>query len=323
MKAICRTKYGPPDVLELKEVDKPAPGDNEVLIRVRAASLNAYDWHMLTADMAAVRLMGGGLVRPKNKILGADFAGLVEAVGKDITRFRPGDEVYGDISGSGGGSLAEYACAREDLLAPKPARLSFEEAAAVPMAGLTALQALRDHGPIQPGQRVSINGASGGVGTFAVQIAKSFGAEVTAVCSPGKADLVLSLGADRVVDYTKEDFTQSGELYDLILAANGYHPIRDYRRALAPKGIYVAVGGSAAQMFQALTLGPLLSRKTGKKLGSMIAKVNPADLGRMSELLEAGKVRPVIDRTFSLSEAPEALRYLGQGHARGKIVVTI
>jgi NADPH:quinone reductase-like Zn-dependent oxidoreductase len=323
MKAIVRTKYGSPDVLELKDVEKPTPKDDEVLIKVHAASLNAYDWHMLTADMFPVRLMGGGLLKPKKKILGADVAGRIEAVGRNVTQFRPGADVFGDITGSGGGSFAEYACSRENGLVSKPGNLSFEEAAAVPMAAVTALQALRDKGRIQPGQKVLINGASGGVGTFAVQIAKSFGAEVTAVCSTGKMDMVRSMGADQVIDYTKDDFTKNGQQYDLILAANGYHPILDYRRALSPKGIYVVAGGSAAQLIQASLLGPWISKTGSKKMGGMFAKISQKDLAFIKELLEAGKIRPVIDRRYPLSEVPEALRYLGEGHARGKIVITI
>ena len=320
MKAIVCTKYGPPDVLQLKEAQKPAPKDDEVLIEVHAASLNAYDWHLLTADIFLVRLMGGGLLKPKNKIPGADIAGRVEAVGRNVTQFEPGDDVFGDI---GRGGFAEYACARENRLASKPANLSFEEAAAVPMAALTALQGLRDKGRIQPGQKVLINGASGGVGTFAVQIAKSFGAEVTAVCSTGKMDLARSIGADQVIDYTKEDFTKNGQHYDLIFAANGYHPILDYRRALGPKGIYVVAGGTWAQMFQATLLGPWISMTGSKKMGGVSAKVSQKDLVFIKELLEAGKIRPVIDRRYPLSEVPEALRYLGEGHARGKVVITL
>jgi NADPH:quinone reductase-like Zn-dependent oxidoreductase len=323
MKAIVRTRYGPPDVLKLEEVPKPTPGDDQVLIRVHAASVNAADWHLLTADIFLVRLMGRGLLTPKDKILGADVAGRVEAVGRNVKQFKPGDEVFGDIFQSGGGALAEYACAREDALALKPASLTFEEAAAVPLAAVTALQGLRDKGKIRPGQKVLINGASGGVGTFAVQIAKSLGAEVTAVCSTRNLDMVRSIGADQVIDYTKEDFTTSGQRYDLILAANGYHPILDYRRALSPKGIYVMSGGSWAQMFQAMLLGPWISMTGSKKMGALSAKANPEDLAFVKELLEAGKVKPVIDRRYPLSEVPEALRYLGEGHARGKIVITM
>jgi NADPH:quinone reductase-like Zn-dependent oxidoreductase len=320
MKAIVYTKYGPPDVLQLKEVEKPTPKDDEVLIKVHAASLNAYDWHALTADIFLVRLMGFGFLKPKNKILGADIAGRVEAVGGNVTQFQPGDDVFGDI---GRGGFAEYACSRENRLVSKPTNLSFEEAAAVPMAALTALQGLRDKGRIQPGQKVLINGASGGVGTFAVQIAKSFGAEVTAVCSTGKMDTARSIGADQVIDYTKEDFTKNGQHYDLIFAANGYHPILDYRRALGPKGIYVVAGGTMAQMFQAMLLGPWISMAGSKKMGGLSAKVKQKDLVFIKELLEAGKVRPVIDRRYPLSGVPEALRYLGKRHAQGKVVITL
>src|SRR3972149_3723536 len=257
MKAIVYTKCGSPDVLQLKDVEKPTPKDNEVLIKIHAASVNAYDWHFLTADIFLIRLMGGGLLKPKNTRLGADIAGRVEAVGRNVKQFRPGDEVFGDI---GHGGFAEYTCAPESRLALKPANLSFEEAAAVPMAALTALQGLRDEGQIQPGQKVLVYGASGGVGTFAVQIAKSFGAEVTAVCSPRNLDMLRSIGADHVIDYTREDFTHNGQHYDLIAAANGYHSILDYRRALSPGGIYVALGGSMFQVLQGLLLGPLVSR---------------------------------------------------------------
>lgn len=320
MKAIVSDKYGQPDVLELREVEKPTPLANEVLIRVCAASVNAYDWHLLTADIFLVRLMGGGLLKPKDRIPGADVAGRVEAVGGNVKQFRPGDEVFGDIAH---GAFAEYVCAPESRLVLKPASLSFEEAAAVPMAALTALQGLRDAGQIQPGQKVLINGASGGVGTFAVQIAKSFGAEVTAVCSPRNLEQARALGADWVIDYTLEDFTQNGQRYDLILAANGYHPLSAYKRALTPKGVYVMAGGTAAQIFQATLLGPRLSEKGGRKMGDVTGRMDQKDLGTIGQLIEAGKVRPVIERCYPLSEAAEALRYLGAGHARGKVVITV
>ena len=323
MKAIICEKYGSPDVLRLEEVEKPTPRDGEVLVKIHAASLNAYDWHMLTADIFLVRLMGGGLRKPKNRIPGADLAGTVEAVGSGVTQFKPGDAVYGDIAGHTGGSFAEYVAVPERALAPKPTNLSFEEAAAVPMAAVTALQGLRDVGQIQPGKKVLINGASGGVGTFAVQIAKSFGAEVTAVCSTRNVEQARSLGADHVIDYTAEDFTQSGRQYDLIFAANGYHPLAAYKRALSPKGIYVMAGGSMAQIFQAMLLGPWMSRDGEKKLGNVSAKMNRTDLDTVTELLENGKVVPVIDKRYTLSETPEALRYLGQGHARGKVIITM
>ena len=319
MKAIVYEKYGPPDVLELREVKKPIPEDDEVLIKVHAASVNAYDWHFLTADIFLIRLMGGGLLKPKNTRLGADIAGRVEAVGRNVKQFQPGDEVFGMVRGG----FADYACAPEDALALKPVNLSFEQAAAVPMAAVTALQGLRDAGQIQPGQTVLINGASGGVGTFAVQIAKSFGAEVTAVCSTGNLEMARSIGADHIIDYTKVDFTESGQQYDLILAANGYHSLSAYRRALTPKGIYVMAGGSKAQIFQAMLMGSWMSETGGRKMGGVSAKRSQKDLTVLKELVEAGKVVPVIDRRYPLREAAEALRYLGEGHARGKVVITV
>ena len=323
MKAIVCTKYGPPDVLQLQEVAKPTPKADEVLVKVHAASVNAYDWHLLTADIFLVRLMGGGLLRPKKAIPGVDIAGRIEAAGSNVKQFRPGDEVFGDISACGNGGFAEYVSVPENALALKPATLSFEEAAAVPMAAVTALQGLRDEGRIQPGQKVLINGASGGVGTFAVQIAKAFGAEVTAVCSTRNLDMARTLGADRVVDYTKEDFTRNGRTYDLILAANGYQPLSAYKRALSPQGIYVMAGGKPGQIFQAMLLGSWMSENGGKKLGGFTAQANQKDLVMLKELVEAGKVVPVIDKRYSLSEAAEALRYLGAGHARGKVVITV
>jgi NADPH:quinone reductase-like Zn-dependent oxidoreductase len=320
MKAIVYQKYGSPDVLELKELEKPAPNDDEVLIKVHAASLNAADWHLLRADPFLVRLESG-LLEPKRKVLGADVAGRVEAVGRNVKQFQPGDEVFGGQLGFG--SFAEYVCASENALVLKPVNLSFEEAAAVPIAAVTALQALRNKGQIQSGQKVLINGASGGVGTFAVQIAKSFGAEVTGVCSTGKMEIVRSIGADQVIDYTKEDFTQTGQRYDLILAANGYHSISHYKRALSPKGIYVTTGGSTAQMFQAMLLGPVMSMIGSNRMGNMLARSNQKDLAFIKELIVAGKVTPVVDRCYSLREVPEAIRYLEEGHARGKVVITL
>jgi NADPH:quinone reductase-like Zn-dependent oxidoreductase len=320
MKAIVHEKYGSPDVLQLKDVEKPTPKDDEVLIKVYAASVNKYDWHFLTADIFLIRLMGGGLLKPKNTRLGADVAGRVEEVGRNVKQFQPGDEVFGDI---GHGGFAEYACAPESRLALKPANLSFEEAAAVPMAALTALQGLRDTGQIQPGQKVLINGAAGGVGTFAVQIAKWFGAEVTAVCSTRNLDQARSIGADHIIDYTKENFTQNGQQYDLIFAANGYHSLSAYKRALTPRGIYVMAGGSTAQIFQAMLMGSWMSETGGKKMGGVSAKIDQKDLAILKELVEAGKVFPVIDRCYTLNEAAEALRYLGEGHARGKVVITM
>ena len=322
MKAIVYTEYGSPDVLQLREVEKPTPQENEVLVKVEATSVNAADWHLLTADIFLVRL-NAGLLKPKNTILGCDIAGRVEAVGRDVTKFKPGDSVFGDVFGHYYGGFAEYVTASESDLALKPANLSFEEAAAVPLAAKTALQGLRDLGQIQAGQEVLINGASGGVGTFAVQIAKYFGAEVTAVCSTRNLDMAHILGADHVIDYTKEDFTQNGHRYDLILAANGYHPISDYKRALNPKGHYVMTGGSIAQFFQVMLRGPRMSKKDDQQMVGLTLKPNPKDLPLLKELLEAGKVAPVIDKRYSLSEVPEALRYFGEGHAKGKISITM
>lgn len=322
MKAMVYTTYGSPDMLQLTEVAKPTPKDYEVLIKVHASSANAADVHYLRGTPLVFRLQCG-LLKPKNTLLGADVAGRIEAVGSNVTLFQPGDEVFGDMSTCGRGAFAEYICASEDALVLKPANLSFEEAAAVPMAAVTALQGLRDKGQLQPGHKVLIHGASGGVGTFAVQIAKAFDAEVTAVCSTRKLDMVRSLGADHVIDYTQEDFTKNGQRYDLILAANGDRSIFEYKRALAPKGMYVVIGGSMTQIFQAMLLGPLLSRFGSQKMGNVLARPNQKDLACMKELLEAGKVIPVIDRCYPLSETAEAIRYLEAGHARGKVVITV
>jgi NADPH:quinone reductase-like Zn-dependent oxidoreductase len=322
MRAIVYRTYGSPDVLKLEEVEKPTPKDDEVLIKVSAASVNALDWHLLRADPFLARL-NMGLLKPKHQILGADVAGRVEAVGRNVKQLRPGDEVFGDIFESGLGGFAEYVSAQEEAWVLKPANLSFDEAAAVPVAALTALQGLRDKGQIQPGQKVLINGASGGVGTFAVQIAKALGAEVTAVCSTRNVDMVRSLDADQVIDYTKEDFTKSGHQYDLILAANGYHPILDYKRALSPKGRYVMTGGSMAQFFQAIILGPVISMTGSKKMGNFLATANHNDLLFIKELLEDSKIVPVIDKRYPLSEVAEAIRYLEEGHAKGKVVITV
>lgn len=323
MKAIVSTKYGQPDVMEFKEIEKPAPKDNEVLVKVHASSVNAADWHMLTADIFLIRLMGMGFFKPKYTILGADIAGRVESVGQNVRQFKPGDEVYGDLANFGWGGLAEYVSVPEGALDIKPTNLSFDEAAAIPLAAITALQGLRDIGKIQADQKVLISGASGGVGTFAVQIAKSFGAEVTAVCSSRNMEMASSIGADWVIDYTKEDFTRNGKKYDIIIAANGYHPILDYKRALSPTGIYVMTGGAGAQMFQAMAFGPLLSKKDGRQMRSLSMKAKQKDLVYIKELVEAGKVSPVIERRYSLSEAPDAFRYFGKGHARGKVVITV
>jgi NADPH:quinone reductase-like Zn-dependent oxidoreductase len=322
MKAMVYTEYGSPDVLQLKEVEKPTPRDNEVLIKVHTASLNAADGHYLRGTPWLFRL-ACGLLQPKNTLLGADVAGRIEAVGRNVTRFQLGDAVFGDLSMCGRGTLAEYVCATEDAVVLKPANTSWEAAAAVPLAAVTALRGLRSKGPIQRGQKVLINGASGGVGTFAVQIAKAFGAEVTGVCSTRKVELVRSIGADHVVDYTQEDFTTNGQQYDLILAANGYQPIGAYRRALSSSGTYVMTGGSMAQMFQAMFLGPVISMTGTKSMGNMMSKPDCQDLAFMKELLEGGKVTPVIDRWYPLSEVADAMRYLEEGHAQGKVVITV
>jgi NADPH:quinone reductase-like Zn-dependent oxidoreductase len=323
MKAIVCTRYGSPDVLQLQEVVKPAPKDDEVLIRVFAASVNSRDWRFMRANPFFIRLTVGGLLKPKNPILGVDAAGRVEAVGSNVRQFRPGDEVFGYLSRYGGRTFAEYVCAGENEIALKPARLSFEQAAAVPLAAITALQGLRDKGNIHSGQKVLIQGASGGVGTFAVQIAKSFGAEVTAVCSTRNLEMVRSLGADHIIDYTKEDFTRNGQRYDLILAVNGYHPISDYLRALSPEGIYVVVGGSMIQLIQAGSQGRRISKTGSQKTYILSLVKNQKDLVFIKELLESGKVKPIIDKCFPLNEASEALRYFEKEHPRGKVVISM
>jgi len=323
MKAVVYEAYGPPEVLKIKELAKPSPKDDEVLIKVHAASVNYGDWAFLRGKPFLVRLMGAGLFKPENTILGADIAGQVEAVGSGVTQFQPSDAVYGDISACGFGGFAEYVCVPENPLALKPSNITFEAAAAVPMAAVVALQGLRDKGHIQPEQKVLINGASGGIGTFAVQIAKAFGADVTGVCSTRNLDLVRSIGADRVIDYTQEDFTQNGQLYDLILATAGYRSIFDYRRALSPSGIYVMAGGTMTQVFQAMLLGPWLSMIGSKTLTNLAAKPNKKDLAYVKDLIEAGKVVPVIDRCYPLSEVADAVRQYGTGHACGKVVISL
>jgi NADPH:quinone reductase-like Zn-dependent oxidoreductase len=323
MKAIVYEAYGPPDVLELEAVEKPVPRDDEVLVSVHAAALNYVDWALLRGIPFLIRMMSGGLSKPKNTILGADIAGRVEAIGRGVTQFQPGDEVFGDISDYGFGGFAEYVSAPESQLARKPANTSFEEAAAVPMSGVVALQGLRDKGGVQPGQKVLIVGASGGNGTFAVQIAKSFGAEVTGVCSTRNLDMVRSIGADHVIDYTQEDFAQGEERYDLILGAGGYRSIFDYRRALRPEGTYVMVGGGMAQVYEAMLLGPFVSMTGRQRLVNLSAMSDQEDLAFVGKLIEAGKVVPVIDRRYPLEEVPEALRYYGEGHSRGKVVISV
>ncbi|MGC2662105.1 MAG: NAD(P)-dependent alcohol dehydrogenase [Bryobacteraceae bacterium] len=323
MKAIVITQYGPPEVLQLREIATPVPAVDQVLIKLYASSVNPLDSFTMRGPLFFLPRVGK-LLKPKHTVMGADFAGRVEAVGKDVKTFHPGDEVFGAaFQGKGVGGFAEYICTTEDRLAPKPANLSFEEAAAVPVAAITALQGLRDQGQIEQGQKVLIDGASGGVGTFAVQIAKSFGAEVTAVCSPGNVDKTRSIGADHVIDYTRDDFTQSGERYDLILGANAHHSIFDYRRALRRSGIFVMVGGGLTRILQAASLGQLLSRVGSKKTRFFIAKINTKDLLFLKDLLETGVIAPVIDRRYPLNEAAEAVRYREVGHARGKVVIVI
>jgi NADPH:quinone reductase-like Zn-dependent oxidoreductase len=322
MKAIVQYQYGSPDVLQLATVEKPSPKENEVLIKVHAAALNAADWHLMRASPFLVRLMFG-LFKPSFRILGGDVAGVVEAVGSNVTYFKPGDEVFGPTFSSGFGSFAEYVTVKEDSIAHKPVNVSFKEASAVSLAGITALQALRDKGRIRKGQKVLINGASGGVGTFLVQLAKYFGAEVTAVCSPSKMDMVRSLGADYAIDYTKEDFTKGAICYDIIIAANGYHPISAYKRVLKPEGVYVMVGGTGWQMFHAVVLGPLMSIGSKKTLCHVDAKMNQEDILFLRKLLETGAIKPVLDREYKLHEVPDAMRYLEEGHAKGKIIIAV
>jgi len=320
MKAMTRAKFGPPDVLELREVDKPAPEDDQVLVRVRAASVNRADWYDLTGTPLLVRPMMG-LRGPKSQLFGGDFAGTVEAVGAGVTEFQPGDEVYGARDGA----CADYVCVR-DGVARKPTNLTFEEASAVPIAGLTALQGLRDHGQLQPGQQVLVNGASGGVGTFAVQIAKALGGEVTAVCSTRNVEQARSLGADHVVDYSREDFTRGGRRYDLVLDIAGSQPWRKLRRVLGPQARVVVVGGPNGRV-----VGPL-GHIANVKLGALgksrtaaffVAKLKRADLDVLRELIEAGKVKPVVEERFELAELPAAMRQMGEGHAQGKLVITV
>lgn len=321
MKAVLYESYGSPlAALQIREIAKPAPKDNQVLVRVRAASINAMDWRRFAMSSLLSRLMTGGWLKPKDTAMGTDIAGQVEAVGENVTRFKPGDEVFGFAHGS----FAEYALARETNLTLKPANRSFAEAAAVPVAALTALQAIRFAGGIQAGQSVLIQGASGGVGVYAVQLAKAFGAEVTAVCSARNLDMARSLGADHVIDYAKEDFARNGKRYDLIMAVNGYRSLFAYRRALKLQGVYVCAGGALSQFLQAMLFGKWLSQKGGRRLGSMgIAKINQEDLASLSEFFKDGKIAPVIDRTYPLDEIVDAMQYIIEQHAQGKIIIQI
>jgi NADPH:quinone reductase-like Zn-dependent oxidoreductase len=324
VKAIICPRYGSPDVLQLREVEKPSPLADEVLIKIHAASLNSRDLRILRANPIIMRFMPGGFFRPKIKILGADLAGVVEEVGQSTSQFKPGDEVYGYMpSATGRGTLAEYVCASEKLVALKPANLTFERAAAVPLAAMTALQSLCDKGNIQPGQKVLIYGASGGVGTFAVQIAKAMGAEVTAVCSTRNLEMALSLGADYVIDYKVEDFTQNGVQYDLILAVNGFHPIETYLRALKPTGSYVVAGSSMRQLIQAGSRAKRNPTPGTQKISILSLVQSQKDLNVIKELLESGKITPVIDGCYPLDQTPEAFRYFEKKHPKGKIVIEI
>jgi NADPH:quinone reductase-like Zn-dependent oxidoreductase len=326
MKAVVYTEYGPPEVLEVRDLKKPEPTDDQVLIKVHAAAVNPYDWHFIRGTPYIMRMMIGGLRRPKDPRIGVDYAGTVEAVGKNVTQFKPGDEVFGNRAGA----FAEYICVRADrTIALKPANMTFEQMAGVPVAGLTALQGLRDKGKVQPGQKVLINGASGGVGTFAVQIAKTFGADVTGVCSTRNLELVRSLGADHVIDYTKDDFTKGDKRYDVILDNVGTQPLSGFRRVLKPNGICVMIGGGGpndgrwvgpmARPIKAKVMSPFISQK----MGMMMAQSNKDDLNILADLMQSGKVTPVIDRTYPLNQIADAIRYLEQGHARGKVVITV
>jgi NADPH:quinone reductase-like Zn-dependent oxidoreductase len=323
MKAIVQTEYGSPDVLSLKEVDKPVVPDHGVLVQVRAASVNAGDWHLMRGDPFLTRLMFGGILKPKIKTLGMDVAGRVEAVGKDVTQFQVGDEVFGDLSEYGFGAFAEYACCPEAALSLKPRNISFEQAATVPGAALTALQGLRDCGQIQSGQKVLINGASGGVGSFAVQIARAFGAEVTAVCSTNKMEMVRSIGADHIIDYTQADVTKNGQQYDLILDAAAYRSVFDYSPILKTDGTYVLVGGSISRLFQVLLFGFAIARIMRRNVKCFIVKPERSDLVILRDLIEAGKIVPFIDRTYNLSEVPTAIRHLEQRQIRGKVAISV
>ncbi|MDJ0756399.1 MAG: NAD(P)-dependent alcohol dehydrogenase [Ardenticatenaceae bacterium] len=320
MKAIVNETYGSPDVLELREVEKPTPEANEVLVKLHVVSANPLDWHLMRGEPIVARF-SGGMFKPKINILGADIAGQVEAVGRDVTRFKPGDVVFG---GSGSGGFAEYVCVQEKYLVPKPENITDEAAAAVPVAALTALQSLRDKGQIQAGEKVLVNGASGGVGTFTVQIAKALGAEVTGVCSTRNVELVRSIGADHVIDYTREDFRRSGKRYDLIIDNVGNCSVADYRRTLTPKGRCIVVGFTTMpRMLQVVVLGSLRSRFSEQRIELMLASINQEDLAFMNELLESGKVIPVIDRCYPLDETAAAIEYLESGRARGKVIIKL
>ncbi|NEQ50908.1 MAG: NAD(P)-dependent alcohol dehydrogenase [Leptolyngbya sp. SIO3F4] len=322
MKAIVQDEYGSTDVLKLEEIDKPVLQDDQVLVRVYASSVNAGDWHLMRGTPFLIRLMFGGISKPKIRTLGSDLAGRVEAVGKDVTQFQVGDEVFGDVSECGFGAFAEYVAVPETALVLKPDNTSFEEAAAIPAASLAALQALRDCGQIQPGQKVLVNGASGGVGSFAVQIAKAFGAEVTGVCSTAKMEMVRSLNADYVIDYTQTDCTQTGP-YDLIIDAAAYRSVYAFLPALKPQGTYVMVGGSTTRFFQVMLLAPWISKTRDYKVKALAATPNQDDLATIRDLVVAGKITPFIDRHYALRETPDAIRYVEQRQVKGKVVIAL
>lgn len=321
MKAMVYNKYGNTNVLNLEEIEIPSPKLNEVLVKIHAVSVNSWDWDLLRGKPFLARL--GGFFKPKYKILGADIAGRVEAIGRDVKHISVGDEVFGDISWCGWGGFAEYVSINEQALTVKPASMTFEEAAAIPQAGVLALQGLRDKGQIQEGKKVLINGAGGGVGTFALQIAKLYGAEVTCVDSKKKINALKSIGADHVIDYNEEDFAKKGQYYDLILDVVGNRSIFDYKRVLNPDGTYVMIGGSMFLILQLLLLGPMINKTESKKMAILVHKPNKQDQSLLKELFVAGKISPVIDRQYSLSQVPEAIRYLGEGHAKGKVVVCV
>jgi NADPH:quinone reductase-like Zn-dependent oxidoreductase len=320
MKAVVYERYGTPEVLRLDDVDRPRPEDDQVLVKVRAVSVNGSDWECLRGKPLYARINGPR--RPHSTILGSDIAGRVEAVGARVTRFRPGDDVFGDNLALMGG-FAEYACAKEKALAAMPAGMSYPDAAAIPQAGVIAIQGIQRKGSVQPGQRVLVNGAGGGAGSFAVQLAKLAGAHVTAVDNAGKLEFLRSLGADEVIDYGRTDFTRSGEKYDLVLDVAAHRSAFAYRRALAPAGRYLYVGGSAATLLQVVLVGPLIGGTAGKKVRMLVVKPNTADLLAVAELCQAGRIKPAIDRRYTLSEVPEALRHLGEGRAKGKLVIDL
>jgi NADPH:quinone reductase-like Zn-dependent oxidoreductase len=323
MKAMIYTQYGSPDGVRHAEVPKPTPKAGEVLVKIHAASVNSADVRLLRGQPFVIRFAGYGVFKPKHTTLGGDIAGRVEAIGSGVTAYKVGDAVYGDLSNVGMGGFAEYVAVPQAVLAPMPGNLSFEEAAALPLAGMTALQAVRDKAQVQAGERVAINGASGGVGTFAVQIAVALGAEVTAIASEGKHALLRELGAAHVIDYAREDFTEREGGYDVILAINGYHPLAHYARALKAGGRYVMVGGSDAQIFEAMLRAPFMPKRNGIRLGNLVAKATPDHLRALTALAERGAVKPVIDRCYPLRQLADALRYVEVGHAHGKVVITM